>query len=62
MTPKGHKTGKARSCIDSINNLGLGEEDNFAEVAQTNMLTEVTDNDPDDPLMDNREVVTNTAL
>jgi hypothetical protein len=51
MMPRGHKTGEARSCIDSIHNLELGEEeeDNLAEVAQANVLTEVTDNNPDDP-------------
>ncbi len=48
-----------RNCIC---NLELGEEDNLAEVAQANMLTEDTDNDPDNPPMDNQEAVTNTAL
>ncbi len=62
MMPRGHKTGEARSCIGSINNMELGEEDNLAEVAQANVLTEVTDNDPDNPPTDNQEVVTNTAL
>jgi hypothetical protein len=62
MTPREHKTGEARSCVDSIHNLELGEEDNLAEVAQANMLTEVTNKDPDDPPTDNQEVVTNTAL
>jgi hypothetical protein len=62
MMPREPKTGEARSCVDSIHNLELGEEDNLAEVAQAIMLTEVTDNNPDDPPMDNQEVVTNTAL
>jgi hypothetical protein len=62
MTSRGHRTGEARSCVDSICNLGLGEEDNLAEVAQANMLTEDTDNDPDNPPTDNQEAVTNTAL
>ena len=62
ITPRGHKTGEARSRVDSICNLELGEEDNLAEVAQANMLTEDTDNNPDDPLMDNQEAVTNTAV
>jgi hypothetical protein len=31
MTPRGHKTGEAWSCVDSIHNLELGEEDNLAE-------------------------------
>jgi hypothetical protein len=48
-----------RNCIC---NLELGEEDNLAEVAQANMLTEDTDNNPDDPPTDNQEAVTNTAL
>jgi hypothetical protein len=62
MMPREHKTGEARSCIDSIHNLELGDEDNLAEAAQANVLTEVTDNNPDDPPTDNQEVVTNTAL
>ena len=62
MMPREHKTGEAWSCINSINNLELGEEDNLAEVAQANVLTEDTDNDPDDPPTDNQEAVTNTAL
>jgi hypothetical protein len=62
MTTRKHETGEARSCIDSIHNLELGEEDNLAEVAQANVLTEVTNSDPDNPPMDNQEVVTNTAL
>ncbi len=48
-----------RNCI---RNLELGEEDYLAEVAQANMLTEDTDNNPDDPPMNNQEAVTNTAL
>ncbi len=48
-----HKTGEVRSCIDSIHNLELGEEDNLAEVAQANMLTEVTNNNLEDPPTDN---------
>jgi hypothetical protein len=39
---QGAQTGEARSCIDSIHNLELGEEDNLAEVAQAKVLTEVT--------------------
>ncbi len=62
MTPKEHKTGEAWSCINSINNLELGEEDNLAEVAQANVLTEITNNNPDNPPTDNQEVVTNIAL
>jgi hypothetical protein len=69
MMPRGHKTGDAWSCVlmrastrNCICNLELGEEDNLAEVAQANMLTEDTDNDPDNPPMDNQEAVTNTAL
>jgi hypothetical protein len=62
MTPRKHKTGEALSCVDSIHNLKLWEEDNLAEVAQANMLTEVTNNDPDNPPTDNQEVVTNIAL
>jgi hypothetical protein len=62
MTSRGHKTGEAQSCIVSIHNLELGEENNLAEVAQANVLTEVTNNNPDDPPTDNQEVVTNTAL
>jgi hypothetical protein len=61
MTSREHKTGEAQSCVDSIHNLELGEEDNLAEVAQAKVLTEVTYNDPDNPLMDNQEVVTNTC-
>jgi hypothetical protein len=48
-----------RNCI---HNLELGEEDNLAEVAQANVLTEVTKDDPDNPPTDNREVVTTIAL
>ncbi len=48
-----------RNCIG---NLELGEEDNLAEVAQENMLTEDMENNPDNPPMDNQEAVTNTAL
>jgi hypothetical protein len=48
-----------RNCIC---NLELGKEDNLAGVAQANVLTEDTDNNPDDPLTDNQEAVTNTAL
>ncbi len=62
ITPRGHKTGEARSRVDSICNLELGEEDNLAEVAQANMLIEDMDNDPDNPPTDNQEVVTTTAL
>ncbi len=62
MTSREHKTWEARSWIDSIHNLELGEEDNLAEVAQANMLTEVTNNDPHNPPTDNQEVVTNIAL
>jgi hypothetical protein len=45
-----------------IHNLELGENDNLAGVAQANMLTEVTNKDPDNPPTDNQEVVTNIAL
>jgi hypothetical protein len=62
MMPREHKTEEAQSCVDSIHNLQLEEEDNLAEVAQANVLTEVTDNNPDNPPMDNQEVVTNTTL
>jgi hypothetical protein len=62
MMPREHKTGEVRSYVDSIHNLELGEEDNLAEMAQANVLTEVTDNNPDNPPTDNQEVVTNTAL
>jgi hypothetical protein len=62
MMPRGYKTGESRSCVGSIHNLELGEEDNLAEVAQANMLTEDTNNDADDPPTDNQEAVTNTAL
>jgi hypothetical protein len=62
MMPREHKTGEVRSCLDSIHNLELGEEDTLAEVAQANVLTEVTNNDPDNPPTDNQEVVTNIAL
>jgi hypothetical protein len=48
-----------RNCI---HNLELGEEDNLAGVAQANVLTEVTNNDPDNPPTDNQEVVINIAL
>ena len=40
----------------------LGEDDNLAGVAQANMLTEVTNKDPDNPPTDNQEVVINIAL
>jgi hypothetical protein len=44
-------------------NLELGKEDNLAEVAQANMLTEDTNNDPaDNSSSDNQEAVPNTAL
>jgi hypothetical protein len=59
---QGAQKGKARSCIDSIRNLELGEEDNLTEVSQANLLTEVTNNNPNNPPTDNQEVVTNTAL
>ncbi len=49
----------SRNCIC---NLELGEEDNPAEVAQANMLTEVTNNNPENPPKDNQEVVTSIAL
>jgi hypothetical protein len=63
MTPRGHKTGEDQSCVDSrIHNLELGEEDNLAEVAQANVLTEVIDNNPGNPPSDNQEAVTTTAL
>jgi hypothetical protein len=62
IMPREHKTGETRSCVGSIHNLELGKEDNLAEVAQANMLTEVTNNHPDNPPTDNQEVVTNTAL
>jgi hypothetical protein len=61
MTPREHRKGEARSCIDSIQNLELGEEDNLAEVSQANVLTEVTNKNPDNS-PDNQEVVTSTAL
>ncbi len=48
-----------RNCI---HNLELGEEGNLAGVAQANVLTEDTNNDPDNPPTDNQEVVTNMAL
>jgi hypothetical protein len=48
-----------RNCICILE---LGEEDNLAEVAQANMLTEDTDNNPDNPPTDNQEAVANTAL
>ncbi len=48
-----------RNCI---HNLELGEEESLAGVAQANVLTEVTNNDPDNPPTDNQEVVTNIAL
>jgi hypothetical protein len=48
-----------RKCIC---NLELGKEDNLAEVAQANVLTEVTNNNPDNPPTDNQEAVANTAL
>jgi hypothetical protein len=63
MMHREHKTGEdARSCVDSIHNLELGEEDNLAEVAQANVLPEVTNNNPDNPPKDNQEVVTSIAL
>jgi hypothetical protein len=62
MMPREHKTGEAWSCVDSIHNLELGEEDNLAEVSQANVLTEFTNNNPDNPPTDNQEVVTNIAL
>jgi hypothetical protein len=43
-----------RNCIC---NLEVG-----GEVYLANELTEVTNNDPDDPPMDNQEAVTNTSL
>jgi hypothetical protein len=48
-----------RNCI---HNLELGEEDNLTGVAQANVLTVVINNNPDNPQMDNQEVVTNLAL
>ncbi len=60
--PREHKTGEAQSCVDSTHNLELGEEDNLAGVAQANVLTEVTNNDPDNPPTDNQEVVTYIPL
>jgi hypothetical protein len=48
-----------RNCIY---NLELGEDDNLAGVAQANMLTEVTNNDPDNPPTNNQEVVTNSTV
>jgi hypothetical protein len=62
MMPREHKTGEAQSCVDSTHNLELGEEDNLAGVAQANVLTEVTNNDPDNPPTDNQEVVTYIPL
>ncbi len=62
MTPREHKTWDAWSCIGSIHNLELGEEDNLAEVARANVLTEVANNNPHNPPTDNQEVVTNIAL
>jgi hypothetical protein len=62
ITSREHKAGEARSCVDSIHNLELGEEDNLAEVAQASVLTDVTNNNPGNPPTDNQEVVTNTAL
>jgi hypothetical protein len=62
MTPRERKTGEAWSCVDSVHNLELGEEDNLAKVAQSNVLTEVTTNNPDNPTIDNQKVVTNIAL
>ncbi len=52
-----HASARNRIC-----NLELGEEDNLAEVARANVLTEDKDNDPDNPPIDNQEAVTNTAL
>jgi hypothetical protein len=49
IMPKEHKIGEAQSWVDSIHNLELGEEDTLAEVAQANVLTEVTNNNPDNP-------------
>jgi hypothetical protein len=51
--------GSTRNCF---HNLELGEEDNLAGIAQANVLTQVTNNDPDNPPMDNQEVVTNIAV
>jgi hypothetical protein len=48
-----------RNCI---HNLELGEEDNLAGVAKANVLTEVTNSNPDNPPADNQEVVTNKVL
>jgi hypothetical protein len=62
MMPREYKIGKAQSCIDSIHNLEIVEEDNLAGVAQANVLTEVTNNGPDNPLTDSQKVVTNIAL
>jgi hypothetical protein len=62
MMPRGHKNRRGPVSIGSIHNLELGKEDNLAEVAQANVLTELTDNNPDVPPTDNQEVVTNTAL
>jgi hypothetical protein len=63
MTAREHKTGETRSFVDSrIHNLELGEKDKLAGLAQANVLTEVTNNDPDNPPTDNQEVVTNIAL
>ncbi len=62
MMPREHKTGEAWSWVDSIHNLELGEEDNLAGVAQANLLTKVTKNDPDNPPTDNQDVVTTIAL
>jgi hypothetical protein len=62
MMPREHKTGEAWSCVDNIHNLKLGEEDSLAEVAQANVLTEITNNDLNNTLTDSQEVVTNIAL
>jgi hypothetical protein len=48
-----------RNCIHKLE---LGEEVNLAGVAQANVLTEIVNNDPDNPPTDNQEVVTNVAL
>jgi hypothetical protein len=50
------------STRNRIHNLEVGEKDNLAGVAQANVLTEVTNNNPDNPPTENQEVVTNIAL
>jgi hypothetical protein len=62
LMPREHKAGEARSWVDIIHNLELGEEDNLTGVAQAKVQTEITNNDPDNPPTDNQEVVTNIAL